>query len=315
MNIRVFSFHRISQEVDELWQPLYPERFKRILEYIVTNYKVVNLDQFLLSDRHEPADRPYAGITFDDGYKDILTHAYPMIQEYNLPFNIFVVTNCVDTGIPPWTFVLDYMFVHTSVMENKVRDLLPPKFQTPVWNSVKDRIEFARKLKPFLKNSANDFREKVVKAYTECFRDVVMPPDLLLNWDELVYIKERGVNISSHSHTHPLLGKMEQESAIVAEFQTSYDILTRRMGQAPISISYPVGSVDERVKRIAREVGYKVGFAVNQEEYNSDKQDIFEIPRIELYNESMIKTRLRANGTLQNIKKFLPLTSNHNYYH
>ena len=252
MNIRVFSFHRVSPEVDELWQPLFPERFKKILEYIAANYKVVDLDKFLLSDTHEPADRPYAGITFDDGYRDILTHAYPMILEYKLPFNIFVVTDCVDTGMPPWTFVLDYMFVHTRVMDNKVCDLLPPKFQTAVWTNDRERIDFAKKLKPFLKHTANDFREKIVKAYMECFSDVKVPDNLLLNWDELNYLKDQGVNISSHSHTHPLLGKMEKEDAIRAEFKTSYDILHERLGTPPVSISYPVGSVDERVKRIAK---------------------------------------------------------------
>jgi peptidoglycan/xylan/chitin deacetylase (PgdA/CDA1 family) len=275
----------------------------------VSNYKVVDLDKFLLSAKPEPADRPYAGITFDDGYKDILTNAYPLLKHYGLPFNIFVVTNCVETGLPPWTFVLDYIFMHTSIMENKVAELMPPAFKTAKWSTTEERILYAKRLKPFLKECANDYREKVVHAYTDCFSDVKVPDNLLLTWEDLNYLKDQGVNIGSHSHTHPLLGKMELEASIAYEFKTSYDIINSKLGTPPVSISYPVGSVDERVKRIAKEAGYKIGFAVNNAEYNSEKQDLFEIPRIEFYNESLFKTKLRANGVIQTIKNYLYLKS------
>ena len=302
MRLKVFSFHRVSPELDKLWQPLHPQRFRQILHYIVANYKVVNLDTFMLSEYKEPADRPYAGITFDDGYKDILTYAYPMIEEYNLPFNLFVVTNCVETGIPPWTYVLDYMFVHSSILENKVSNALPEEFSKAQWSSISDRVEYAKQLKPFLKECTNNYREKIVNLYIENFKDIVLPKDLLLTWDDIQYLHSRGVNIGSHSHTHPLLGKIEDESTIALEFKLSFDILSRKLGHDPVSISYPVGSVDERVKRIAREVGYKLGFAVKQQEYISDEQDIFEISRIELYDEGMFKTKLRANGVIQKMK-------------
>ena len=307
MQIRIFSFHRVIKEDDELWQPLYPSNFARILKYIVANYKVVDLDKFLLSPNPEPAHKPYAGITFDDGYKDILTNAFPLLKEYGIPFNMFVVTNCIETGLPPWTYILDYIFAHTSVLTNDAIDIMPPEFKVAKWATKEDRILYAKRLKPFLKECANSYREKAVAAYIQNFKDVTVPRDLILNWDEVNYLSDQGVNIGSHSHTHPLLGKIELESSIYKEFKTSYDLLSQKIGKAPVSISYPVGSVDERAKRIAKEVGYKIGFAVNEQQYDSTQQDIFEIPRIELYNESMIKTKLRANGFIQNIKKYIYL--------
>jgi peptidoglycan/xylan/chitin deacetylase (PgdA/CDA1 family) len=302
MRVKVFSFHRVSPEVDELWQPLHPDRFRAIIEYIVENYKVVNLDTFMLSEYKEPADRPYAGITFDDGYKDILTYAYPVLEEYKLPFNIFVVTNCAETGIPPWTYVLDYMFVHSNILDNRVSAMLPDAFKKAKWANTTQRIEYAKELKPFLKECTNNYREKIVNSYIENFDDVMLPKDILLTWSDIQGLHKKGVNIGSHSHTHPLLGKIEDESTIALEFKLSFDMLTDRLGHEPVSLSYPVGSVDDRVKRIAREVGYKLGFAVNQVEYNSDEEDIFEISRIELYDEGMFKTKLRAHGIIQKMK-------------
>jgi peptidoglycan/xylan/chitin deacetylase (PgdA/CDA1 family) len=194
------------------------------------------------------------------------------------------------------------MFVHSNILDNRVSAMLPDAFKKAKWANTTQRIEYAKELKPFLKECTNNYREKIVNSYIENFDDVVLPKDILLTWSDIQGLHKKGVNIGSHSHTHPLLGKIEDESTIALEFKLSFDMLTDRLGHEPVSLSYPVGSVDDRVKRIAREVGYKLGFAVNQVEYNSDEEDIFEISRIELYDEGMFKTKLRAHGIIQKMK-------------
>ena len=73
--------------------------------------------------------------------------------------------------------------------------------------------------------------------------------------------------------------------------------IKEKTGITPKIISYPLGSYDERVKRISKETGYKAGLAVNKLMYDQTKHDLFEVPRIELYSESWLKTKLRVNGT------------------
>jgi len=85
----------------------------------------------------------------------------------------------------------------------------------------------------------------------------------------------------------------------------SAEIIKQQAGIFPSTISYPVGSYNDCVKAYSKKAGYKLGLAVNQDIYNSDKNDLFEIPRLELYNESFIKTIFRTNGTLVKIKKKL----------
>ena len=57
--------------------------------------------------------------------------------------------------------------------------------------------------------------------------------------------------------------------------------------------------------KISKEIGYKMGLAVKQMVYDPAQVDLFEIPRIELYNESWWKTRLRIDNTLERIKKII----------
>jgi len=77
------------------------------------------------------------------------------------------------------------------------------------------------------------------------------------------------------------------------------------LGFFPKTISYPVGSYNNTTIRLSKEVGYKIGLAVKQDVYSPKEDGIFEVPRIELYNESWFKTRLRISHTLEKIKKIV----------
>ncbi len=102
-----------------------------------------------------------------------------------------------------------------------------------------------------------------------------------------------------------MLGTMTNENEIKNELLISAKTIEEKLGHFPITISYPVGSFNDTTKRISKEIGYKIGLAVKQNTYNPNKEDLFEISRIELYNEPWWKTRLRITNTLENIKSII----------
>ena len=218
---------------------------------------------------------------------------------------MYIVTDCVEKGLPPWTYILDYLFQHTANKNNVTGDEFPENLKLTKWSSAEERIEYARKLKPYMKSLDNDKRVEILNRYQSNFSDVEIPRNLMMTWDEIRQIKNAGVHIGSHSHTHPLLAKLKTGAEIYTELKTSFQLLEKNIGSPPVTISYPIGSYNETVKKISGEVGYKIGLAVNQQEYNSQKHDCFEIPRIELYNESLLKSKFRISGTIGNFNKML----------
>ena len=52
-------------------------------------------------------------ILFDDGYKDNLDFAAPILSRYQCPASFYVVTQCIDQNIPTWTYQVDYLFQYT----------------------------------------------------------------------------------------------------------------------------------------------------------------------------------------------------------
>lgn len=305
MKIKNFLFHRVSPERDPLWDPISPEKFEKIISFITTRYKVVKLEDFILNkDIASAKDKPLATIVFDDGYKDFLLYALPILNKYKCPCSMYVVTNCVEYQTPPWTYVLDYHLLNSRKLKLDIHtDLLPENLRTTSFDNNEKRILFARKLKPFLKTTNNNIRIQLFDQVVKSLNDVDVGSHLMLNWEELGILKQNGIEIGSHSTSHPLLAKIDQQENIREELSISGKTIEQKLGHFPLAISYPIGSYNMEVKQLSAECGYKLGLAVNQTTYDSIEHDNFEIPRIELYNESFFKTRFRINGIIQKLNK------------
>lgn len=78
-----------------------PENFRRQMDFLKKHrYNVISLEEAgrFIKNKKRPPARTIA-ITFDDGYQDNYTYAFPILKEYNFPATIFIVVN--EVGNPP----------------------------------------------------------------------------------------------------------------------------------------------------------------------------------------------------------------------
>ena len=80
-----------------------------------------------------------------------------------------------------------------------------------------------------------------------------------LSWDDLGGWQERGIEVHSHTATHPRLTWLSDQ-AVADELGRSRETIASRLGRAPAGLSYPFGVADVRVRRLAVEAGYTLGF-------------------------------------------------------
>jgi peptidoglycan/xylan/chitin deacetylase (PgdA/CDA1 family) len=76
-----------------------------------------------LSDRMESADRPrrMIAITFDDGYRDNLVEAAPLLESRDLPATVFVVSSTVGAGRDFWWDALARVFLTIPQLPAELR--------------------------------------------------------------------------------------------------------------------------------------------------------------------------------------------------
>ncbi len=278
--------------------------FEKCVHYISKTHEVVLIEDLVSLDKLHSKNK-FATIMFDDGYKDNIEYAAPILEKYNCKASFYVVSDCIDKNTPTWTHVLEHLFQFTHKVDiNMQFDFLPLELKIEQLKSKEERIAYVSKLKPFLKKLSHSDRNKVLDKITQTYTDVELPK-LMMNWKDLSELKNAGHYIGSHSVTHAMLGTMINEDEITKELVLSGNRIKDQLGYFPQTISYPVGSFNDATKRLAKEAGYKIGLAVKQKVYDPSKTDIFEIPRIELYNEPWWKTRLRITNTLENVKSLI----------
>lgn len=79
-----------------------PEQFRRqLLGLIRSGFEPRSLSDVLnVIDRQEALPRNTVVITFDDGYRNNLTHALPILREFAVPATIFLATGYIGTAAP-----------------------------------------------------------------------------------------------------------------------------------------------------------------------------------------------------------------------
>lgn len=116
-----------------------------------------------------------------------------------------------------------------------------------------------------------------------------LPDELAtMDWDLLREVAERGVEIGSHTRTHPHLTRLS-DAELAMELRESRDVIQAELGRPCRLFAYPYGEQDERVRAAARAVGYEAAYAVE-----TDDVDPFALPRLAVFRSDPDKPFARA---------------------
>jgi len=114
-----------------------------------------------------------------------------------------------------------------------------------------------------------------------------------MTWDMLAAAADEGVTIGSHSVSHPHLPSLSDD-ALRRELRESRQRIEDRLRRPCLTVAYPFGEHDARVRAAATAAGYAVGYGLDRPGGDIDR---FAVPRIDVY---------RADSRARVIVKALP---------
>jgi peptidoglycan/xylan/chitin deacetylase (PgdA/CDA1 family) len=91
-------------------------------------YDIVSMDEVCHRAVSPPTRTRFAALTFDGGYKDLITNAYPVLQKHGVPFTLYLPTAFPDGLGVAWWLALEQMIAVENrislVMDRKERHFL-----------------------------------------------------------------------------------------------------------------------------------------------------------------------------------------------
>lgn len=101
-----------------------------------------------------------------------------------------------------------------------------------------------------------------------------------MTWDQIRELRDAGVTIGAHTHSHAHLAKGSLDAA-KAEIETSSAILKRELGAVPPLFAYPFGETSAAVTALVRAAGHSSAFGQHSGVMDS-RQSRYYLPRFPL---------------------------------
>lgn len=255
--------------------------FEKHIVYLKKTFNIVSLSEIFSSYRSgkKLRDKKQIAITFDDGYENNFTNAYPILKKHNIPATIFVVSQALrNADFILWYDLLDVLKNKTSLKEF----LSLSGFVSEDKRIEYDSVQNIGQLKRTFKKLNSKEKENILSTFRDRYKNEILLTDKeflkTLSVAQMKEMIDSGlIEIGSHTHNHPNLEEIADEE-IVYELTQSKNLLQSNLGVEIKSIAFPDGSYNQKVKDLALKAGYKNLLAVDFR-LTDDNSDLNILPR------------------------------------
>src|SRR5215469_4011422 len=216
----ILNYHRASEG-----------DLRRHLLYLRRHFRILHLEM-ALKELYKPCEeglqrndrRTPLVLTFDDGYYDTYTYAFPLARELQVPINIFLIPGYMESGNSFWW--MDRLVRHAqgdeATLESRVYRLDRQEERKALSQTIDVRISHAASIA-----EREEFLASVCKS-------LAVPPSAvpeeepvpLLKWIEVREMEESGwVSFGAHTMHHPALGYLTDPAEMQREVSECRSVL------------------------------------------------------------------------------------------
>lgn len=216
---------------------------------------IVPLDQALTDiTQGRPLPPRAVAITFDDGYRDNLTSAVPILSRLGIPATVYLVPDFLSHRVHAWWERLSWALTSAQATSIDV-DGARLGLSGPA-----DRVRALNVIEADLKRCDSATRHARVDRLVDALepRGECRTGDLFMNWDEARDLVRTGVAIGSHTMSHAILAR-EDRQVQRDDLRESRETLQQRLGVPVHTLAYPNGQADDydtTTIAAAQEAGY-----------------------------------------------------------
>ena len=282
-----------------------PRRFRRHLRYLKRRYEIVPVGEALARRAARAGvGRPMLSLTFDDGYRDNVTAALPILQEEGCRATLYVTVEAVRDGLAPWTHRLaaDLRALASAAAVRPREEPIDPalrEFASAVRTGEIALRDALRALLDRVKGLPRAERAALCDEASRISGGAGMSGAEMVRAEDLARWHAAGMEVGSHTVSHPILARLPAAER-QEELRESRRWLASRLGFAIDHLAYPNGGRedwDDATAADARQAGY-LSAVTTVPEVQRGSHDPYRLPRISVGDDSLPVLAARASGLL-----------------
>lgn len=189
-------------------------------------FRFVSMDG-LVNDSHHSFTQKRIVMSFDDGFEDVYTNAFPILRELNVPFTLFLTPAYINRDSYPWWLQLENVFPEPDIYERELKQL----FDAP-----------------------DDMQSHYEADYPHS------KPEVMLTWTQIKEMIQSGLcTIGAHGLHHYSLQRIDSYLA-QNELVESKKQIERHLGVKVLHMSYPNSEQNASVQQLVKEAGFLTAF-------------------------------------------------------
>lgn len=300
----VLTYHRVlpKTEVGNGVEPgmfVTPDVLRKHIRFLKKYFDIVSVDQLDSSLRSGYGSRPLCVLSFDDGWLDFYTHAWPVLRMECVPAVVYLPTAFIGEKNRFWTDRLAQI-----LKSEKGRDIFADQLNRISEYRACDWYPFSWRFHQAIE-LLKDYPYKHIDAILDTCELELMDCDgtcdgrSFMNWHEVQELQASSlISFGSHTVNHAILTTLPT-AEIMIELQESRENLQVEMtADKELSFCYPNGNYTPEISRMVRESGYTNAMTCDSG-WNRIGADLFSLKRISMHQDVSFTDSLFAYRLIQ----------------
>jgi peptidoglycan/xylan/chitin deacetylase (PgdA/CDA1 family) len=273
----VLTYHRVlpADAVPRTWSHpgiiVTRDTFDAHVRTLKRYFRVLTLPEFIAGlEAPEGFAAPSCLITFDDGWTDTCTEAWPVMQQHGVSGVVFLPVDYIGADRMFWQEELSALLYQAwerrsdASLRARCEGSCAAHGLASIMDAPADDVRLLIRLR------VNALKARPLTVPRQLIAELVetlgvrgrehLPVDGFMTWDDVRRMHQGGIAFGGHGTTHRRLTTIEIPE-VAEEAQRSRATIAREVGSAPASFSYPNGDWNPAIAGEVEHAGYRVSFS------------------------------------------------------
>lgn len=217
---------------------------EELIVSLKARYDIISLDEIENRLKNpSSSSKKFIVFTFDDGYMDNLSLAYPVLKKHEIPFTIYITNSFPDKTAKLWWYMLEDLIIANDkvLINDRGKEL---SYSSA--NSEEKEMAF-HSIRAVLINRSLEDRDRILydleRRYDMSIQSYVDRE--ALGWDEIIELsRDELVTIGCHTMNHLAMNTLSYEEMEQEVLQSKIEI-EKKIGKPVRHFAYPYGTIRE----------------------------------------------------------------------